>query len=202
MKIKVVTDSDYSGNCYFIYLNKKCVIVDPCIPIDIIESNINRYELDSVILTHGHYDHVKELNELLNKYNVKIYAHTSIKTLLENPVYNYSEMFGNPHSFNLSDENFNYVSDEEEVIIDNEVFKFIYTPGHTACSISIVVGDYMFTGDMLFMDSFGRYDLPTGSFKELRNSLRKLALLEKDYLIYPGHGPSSYLKEEINKYVK
>ena len=75
--------------------------------------------------------------------------------------------------------------------------RVIHTPGHTSGGVCYVVGDSIFSGDTLFELSYGRTDFPTGSFKELKNSVvNKLFALKGDYKVYPGHGAPTTLQFE------
>jgi len=74
--------------------------------------------------------------------------------------------------------------------------EILHTPGHTPESISIRMGNKIFTGDTLFRDGVGRTDLPGGNESELLNSLKFLMSLEDDLEILPGHGPGSTIGDE------
>lgn len=80
-------------------------------------------------------------------------------------------------------------------------FEVLYTPGHKSDSISIYFKEekMMFTGDFLFKNSIGRTDFPTGSMKDMRDSLKKVKVYDPDIMIYPGHGSSTILGYEIEK---
>jgi len=54
----------------------------------------------------------------------------------------------------------------------------------------------MFTGDFLFKNSIGRTDLYSGNFNNMEKSLKDLFLIEKNYIVYPGHGSYTTLNEE------
>ncbi len=75
----------------------------------------------------------------------------------------------------------------------------IATPGHKADSLSFYFPEenVLFTGDFLFKGSVGRMDLPTGNLQEMKESIKKMEKYDSDITIYPGHGPSSSLKEEL-----
>ena len=78
---------------------------------------------------------------------------------------------------------------KEEIKIGKSVLKVIHTPGHTKDSICLLGENFIFTGDTLFKNGYGRTDLPGGSQKELEESLEKLSkLLKPGIIIYPGHG--------------
>lgn len=82
----------------------------------------------------------------------------------------------------------------------NEIAGFeieaIYCPGHSIGSTVLRIEDCLFTGDVLFQGSIGRMDLATGSVSMMKQSLKKLYQLDKDYKVYPGHGPSTSLSQE------
>ncbi|MGB2705312.1 MAG: MBL fold metallo-hydrolase [Candidatus Omnitrophota bacterium] len=84
-----------------------------------------------------------------------------------------------------------------DIISDDSIsFEVIYTPGHTLGSISLKMGNVIFTGDTLFKDGVGRTDLPGGSEKELVNSVKRLMEFDRSTKILPGHGPSSTIGDE------
>ena len=72
----------------------------------------------------------------------------------------------------------------------------LHTPGHTPGSVCLRVEDALFSGDTLFAMSCGRTDLPGGSWKTIQQSLHRLASLEEDLRVYPGHGGSTTLAME------
>ncbi|MBQ7136428.1 MAG: MBL fold metallo-hydrolase [Bacilli bacterium] len=82
--------------------------------------------------------------------------------------------------------------------IKNFTFEVVYTPGHTADSISFYFEQekIMFTGDFLFKESIGRCDLPTGSIDQMKKSLNKINKYSNDVIIYPGHGDETTLLYE------
>ena len=75
-------------------------------------------------------------------------------------------------------------------------FRILHTPGHTPGSVCLIVENSMFSGDTLFAGSCGRTDLPGGDWATLHRSLNRLAQLENDFTVYPGHGESTSLAQE------
>lgn len=75
-------------------------------------------------------------------------------------------------------------------------FQVIYTPGHKEDSISFLFLNHLFCGDFIFKDSIGRTDLEGGSMVEMQQSIEKIKQYPEDVIIYPGHGPSTTLKDE------
>jgi len=76
--------------------------------------------------------------------------------------------------------------------------KVLHTPGHTPGGISLLLDDSIFTGDTLFSGSIGRSDLPGGSQEVLLNSIKKILSLGENLIIYPGHGPSTTVSQELH----
>ena len=72
----------------------------------------------------------------------------------------------------------------------------LHTPGHTPGSVCLLMGKEMFSGDTLFACSFGRTDLPGGDPRKMMESLRRLASLQGNFFIHPGHGGSTTLDAE------
>lgn len=82
--------------------------------------------------------------------------------------------------------------------IKNFSIEVIYTPGHTKDSISFLINYNLFCGDFIFKSSIGRTDLPSGDYKEMQSSIKKILKYNNDIIIYPGHGDKTTLKNEIN----
>ena len=94
-----------------------------------------------------------------------------------------------------------YFNLKENQKIKNINYKIINTPGHTSDSVTYYFAKEktMFTGDFIFKGSIGRYDMPTGSYIDIKNSLKKLNKFPDDIIIYPGHGDKTILgNEKIN----
>ncbi|MDZ7838217.1 MAG: MBL fold metallo-hydrolase [Actinomycetota bacterium] len=76
--------------------------------------------------------------------------------------------------------------------------EILHTPGHTPGSISIMGNGWLFCGDLLFKQAAGRTDLPGGDSRELKNSLKKIRKMDKNLVIYPGHGQKTSLGWELD----
>ena len=88
------------------------------------------------------------------------------------------------------------LSDGDIIRLDEIEFSVMNTPGHTAGSVVYFADNCMFAGDTIFEGSAGRTDFYSGDYIAQRNSLARLAALREDYIIYPGHGGSTTLKQE------
>ena len=97
-----------------------------------------------------------------------------------------------------------YYGEGDSLPLGSLTIKVLATPGHTLGGVTLLVGDAMFPGDTLFAGSMGRTDLPGGNDAQMLASLRRLAQIEGDYTVYPGHMNSTTLAREkaMNPYLR
>ena len=190
MNIKTIPVGQLETNCYVV-INEEtlaCVVIDPGDEsntiMDYIESN--RLKCEAILLTHGHFDHVGAVNEILEQTGCALYI---------NPRDEGYEVGKSGVKFKMP-EGGKYYDDGDVIVEAGLEFKVLATPGHTPGSVCLICGDALFTGDTLFRGSCGRTDLPGGSMREEMRSLKKICELEGDYEVYPGHMDSSSLERE------
>ncbi len=162
----------------------------------------NGIQIEYIILTHGHGDHIGGLSDYKNAWpEALVVAHKEERQLLSEPKMNFSaETCGRPISITAD----RYVKDGEEMEIGQLTLKFLFTPGHTPGGMSVYVGDSLFSGDTLFAGSVGRTDFPGSSFDALKQGIEeKLYTLPNETKVYPGHmGPTTIGREkEQNPFV-
>jgi len=186
MQIKRLTGL-VESNCFIVFSGKNGIIIDPGAPADEIGQVIEKLELqiDYIILTHVHYDHVLYVDEVRKLTGGKVAVHEAEKGYLGNPFFNGSILFGRDKAFNEADI---FLKDGDILSVNDMKIEIIHTPGHTPGSICIKVGSSLFSGDTLFRMSVGRTDLGNGDPLELAKSLDKLMELDGDVTVYPGHG--------------
>jgi len=199
MRIKKFIMDCLDSNSYLVYNSELCYIVDiggeniSQILTFIEEKGIT---LKGVFLTHGHIDHIAGINNILKAYpEIKIYISENESEFLHNKLLNLAVHFPN-YGFDFTGEK-NVVTVTDGELIDS-LFEIIATPGHSAGSISIYYeeGNIVFTGDTMFKNSIGRTDLPTGNYREIWKSLKKLVRLPENTSVLPGHGEESDIKAE------
>ena len=76
-------------------------------------------------------------------------------------------------------------------------FDVVETFGHTQGSVLLLLEDKMFSGDTLFYRSIGRTDFPESDINLMNNSVEKLKTFTKDYVVFPGHGETTTLFDEL-----
>ncbi|XFA99456.1 MBL fold metallo-hydrolase [Candidatus Izemoplasma sp. B36] len=205
MKIKIFNKNFAQVNSYLLIKQKEAILIDPGFNGDEINKYCKENEINilHVILTHGHFDHIKDLSVISKEHDYKLYISSLEKEFLDNDEINYARGFG--AKFNKPNNKIIELNDLDEIVLLDEKFKIISTPGHTKGSISIKYNRNLFTGDTLFYNSVGRTDLYSGNQTVLFKSIEKISkTIGNDYRIYPGHGPNGLLKQikNINPYIK
>lgn len=152
----------------------------------------------AVLLTHGHFDHIGGC-ALFAQNGVPVYCSAEEGEHIFSR--EYLAICGNsiqPFPVNAG------LCDGDSVTFAGITFKVIATPGHTSGGVCYLAGDSLFTGDTLFCRSIGRTDLPTGSFPQLAQSVKKLYALEGDCTVYCGHEGETTLSAEraSNPYIR
>ena len=149
-------------------------------------------EVETVLLTHGHFDHIGGCAAAQKK-GIRIGCSEEEKVLTETPELNLSlETEANTEPFTVD---FTFKGGDT-LSCAGISLKVIATPGHTKGGVCFRAGDAVFSGDTLFRESIGRTDFPTGNRGSLNVSIVKLLTLCEDCDIYPGHGPMTTAAHE------
>lgn len=201
MKIQTIPVGQLMTNCYLVCdeQTKVCAVVDPGDEAGRIIDAVERSgcQVRYVLLTHGHYDHFTGLAGLLEKYDVPVYIHPA----------DAEEGRNNPWSLKfprLDDAHQRWYGEGDTLTLGSLIIHVLSTPGHSKGSVCLVVEDAILAGDTLFYGSCGRTDFPGGDYKEMLLSLARLARLEGNYRVYPGHDRATDLEWErrMNPYMR
>jgi hydroxyacylglutathione hydrolase len=198
MILEILTVGALETNCYILgdEKTKQAVVIDPGGDFEIIEDHLKKLELkvQYIILTHGHVDHIGALGELKKATGAEILIHSKDSAMLYDPNQNLSIFSGDKITPIKADK----LLEEGDIIHCGGIrLEVLHTPGHTPGGISLLTDKMVFTGDSLFCGSIGRTDFPGSSFQKLIQSIKdKLLSKDDDFIIYPGHGPSSTIGEE------
>ncbi len=176
-----------------------CIVVDPgADPNGFIEKYVGKHhngQIAGFLLTHGHYDHIEGLKSCTIK--APVYVHALEEEFLVEPTYNLSMHFFD----NLSIKGLKTMpfSDGDILNVGKYEIKAIHTPFHTRGSACFYFEKerVLFSGDTLFHLSIGRTDLITGSSKTVESSLKKLSVLPPETKVYPGHGQTTTIGDEL-----
>ena len=187
MEVKCLPLGSYQTNCYLAWGENSpaCIVIDPGYSPEVILSEVKKQgkTVCAILLTHGHFDHVGGVRALASATGCPVYLHEKELSL--------------PESFTDGPLYYTHTYDEGDVLpLANLSVRVLHTPGHTPGSVCLVTENTMFSGDTLFMDSIGRTDFPGGSTATILKSLKRLAALEEDYTVLPGHGPHTTLAAE------
>jgi glyoxylase-like metal-dependent hydrolase (beta-lactamase superfamily II) len=177
----------------------KGAIIDPGFESDLILQAVEELAVDVewILLTHGHVDHVSAAGPVARKLDVGIAIHSEDAPHLASAP-EMARMFG--LSAERPPQATKELDDGDIIEIGKLRIKAIHTPGHTPGGLSFHLSEQsmLFCGDTLFYRGIGRTDLPGGSFAALSTSIRtKIYALDGDTTVYPGHGPKTTIREEM-----
>ena len=201
MKIRTFTGSGFGENAYLAVCESTnvCVAVDPGGGAPDLGHTIRSEGLDlqSILLTHAHLDHIEGVNDLraLDP-ELPIWLHPSDLGLYLG-VQRQAAMFG--LRTDAQPEPTDELVPGEPYRFGDCTFEVRFTPGHAPGHVIFVSeGDRLaLVGDVIFQASIGRTDLPGGDFQTLMKSIREQVLtLPDDTVLYPGHGPPTQVGHE------
>ena len=227
MQIFQLHTSVMHTNTYVVVNGGRAFVVDPGADAEGIKKLLdeNGAKLEAILLTHAHFDHIGGVTELLRLTNpngddgdtVHTNGVAELLRLTQTDGENVGEhgvavflhkdetdkicSFKNL-GFAMGVKVEPFVPDVllkggETVTIAGVKIKVIHTPGHAAGSVCYVAEDKIFSGDTIFLTSYGRTDFYDGSYAEIKNSIvNRLFRLKGDYTILPGHGESTTLDFE------
>jgi glyoxylase-like metal-dependent hydrolase (beta-lactamase superfamily II) len=187
MEIKTITVGSYQTNCYMAWdaSSNTCILIDPGYEPEYILEQVRRQgkTVEAILLTHGHFDHVGGVKEIAAQTDCSVFIckeDLSLNPMLPDGAISYTDTYAEGDTLSLA----------------GLQLQVLQTPGHTPGSVCLLCEDVLFAGDTLFAGTCGRTDLPGGSMTQMRRSLGRLAALEGNYQVLPGHGGASLLDIE------
>ena len=187
MQILTIPGGSLFTNCYMAWQEDQnnCILIDPGFDAELILDQVRSRgkTVEAVLLTHGHFDHVGGVKDIAAETGCKVYIHKADLEL--------------PNRLTLGTVPCTDHYDEGDVLsLAGLTLKVLHTPGHTPGGVCLLCENAMFSGDTLFAGTCGRTDLPGSDHRKMWDSLARLAALEEDYLVLPGHGEGSTLSAE------
>lgn len=193
MEVKRLVCGIFQTNTYILEIDNKIIVVDPACKVDKLLPYLNGKELLAVLLTHGHFDHIKACDDLYKMFKVPIYIHEADIEMTKNK--GWGRVFGLQAVPTISVPLVKLKETKYKIGPFN--FEVLFTPGHSKGSVCYLFDDCIFTGDTLFKLACGRSDLEGGDISELKSSLRMLKTLNPSLVVYPGHDEITNLEYEI-----
>lgn len=181
-------------NCYTVSCRKtgQVLVIDPGFDAGAVRKTFS--SLETVLFTHGHFDHVGAASGVVQGFNPRILMHIG-----DEPMLGGAASYGAEWGFAVSNPPAptGFLSNGEVLEIGELSFTVIHTPGHSPGSLCLYGHGVLFSGDTLFNGSIGRTDLPGSSAASMRDSLQRLLeQVDNRTKVYPGHGPASVFGHE------
>lgn len=186
-------------NCWFLQNpeNGSMLIVDPAASPDRIAGQIRKMggKPEAILLTHGHYDHMLAAEEVSGCFEIPVYAHEEEQEVLKDAQKNLSALWSTAYTMEAD----RTVREGEVLLLAGFEIHVRHTPGHTKGSVCYYFPEQkvLLSGDTLFCESYGRYDFPTSSGRELAASVKRLLEeLPEDVIVCPGHNETTEIGHE------
>jgi hydroxyacylglutathione hydrolase len=201
MKIIVIPVTPFEQNCSLIICEetKTAAIVDPGGDAQRILSHVKKegINVDKIILTHGHLDHVGGTQLVAKALSVPIIGPEKEDLFWLEQLELQSQSFGLPSTNSF--EPTRWLEEGETVTVGNIKLKVLHIPGHTPGHIALFdqQSKQVIVGDILFNGGIGRFDFPRGNQQQLISGIKnKLLTLPDETIVYPGHGPTTTIGRE------
>ncbi len=201
MKLQTIVVGELEVNCYLLAEGGEAIVIDPGDEYEkiIAAAEKENCKIIKILLTHGHFDHIGAVSDIAEKTGAKVYVHKDDEIMLDDNIKNLAE-FSNAKVKHCKAD---FYYDSGDVIeLGTNKLKIHHTPGHSAGGVCIECGEYLFSGDLLFAGSIGRFDRG-----DLRTELKSLKYLidnfSDDIVVYPGHGSATTIGDEkaYNPYI-
>lgn len=204
LKIKLLESVSFGQNAYIVHLDNSndCFIVDAGFDADKIIRYVKKNDLNpvAILVTHGHMDHIAGNGDVKEKWpECEIYVGKEDAEKLVDPKGNLSASFGVPVATPAADQT---LDDGDTITVAGIPISVLHLPGHSCGHVIYRIegedGIVMFVGDVIFVDSIGRYDFPDGNYSDLIEGIRDKILTQPgETVLFPGHGPKTTVGREL-----
>lgn len=197
MRVSLLPLGGVSANCYVVSVGTEAAVIDPGEDSSALSRFAQSTELKVryILLTHGHFDHiggVAALKEYFPEAKICIGKEDARMTLsADNSL---GAFFGFDHKGFEADV---LLCEGDSINLGDAVIKVMHTPGHTPGGVIYMAEGVAFCGDTIFRGSIGRCDFPGSSVAQMGQSLKRIASLPRETLLYPGHGEKTTVDHEL-----
>ncbi|GGE22792.1 putative metallo-hydrolase YqgX [Marinithermofilum abyssi] len=207
MHVETFTLGPVMTNCYLLYKASggEGLVIDPGSGPEKLLHRIRELDLSiqAVLLTHAHFDHIGGLEEVRQETGAPVYVHQEETEWLTDPRLNGSGLFPGVEPVTCREAD-HVLKGGETLSFLGHTFEVVHTPGHSPGSVTYVLPNQVYSGDVLFAGSIGRTDLPGGDYETLMRSIHDVLMeLPEETTVYSGHGPVTTIgrEQETNPYV-
>ncbi|MGH2651702.1 MAG: MBL fold metallo-hydrolase, partial [Actinomycetota bacterium] len=187
-RLDVLSDNPFATNCWIFSGedSPEAVVVDPGFNPDVVRARVEHMgrRLAAVLATHGHGDHIGSVPGVCGE-DVPLYIHKEDELAL-------TDQRGWGAGFAVEAD---FRPQEVRLLGDGDLLEFegfrievLHTPGHTPGHVCFLTDGLVFSGDLVFRGSIGRYDFPNSREADMMASLRRFLELQDELDVYPGHG--------------
>ncbi len=201
MRVRRLTLGMLDTNCWVVDdgAGGPAIVIDPADGAGEILDALGGAPVGALALTHGHFDHIGAVRELVAATAAPLLVHEADADSITTAV----GSGGAPFGFEVSAPSADRVLTAGDTIVAGAVaLTVLHTPGHTPGCICLLGDGHLFSGDTLFAGSIGRTDFPGGDMAAMRRSIARLAELPDEVRVHPGHGPETTIGRErrVNPY--